>query len=143
MEKKNPDLSFIWKFGWPILVLALVWGVRSFGPGSESGAGKNLYLAHCSNCHMDDGKGLVKLIPPLADADFVFDKGDELACIIRNGMTGPVEVNGVTFNTDMPANDRLRDVEIAAIINYIRTAWGNDATAIPFSEIESQLKSCK
>ena len=143
MEKKSLDLSFIWKFGWPILLLGVVWGVRSFVPGNSSGAGEILYATHCANCHMEDGAGLAKLIPPLAQADFVLERADEMACIIRKGMQGPVEVNDIIFNQPMPGNEVLRDVEIATIINYIRSAWGNEAPNIPFSKIEQQLKSCE
>jgi mono/diheme cytochrome c family protein len=33
-------------------------------------AGERLYKKNCSNCHLDDGKGVGALIPPLAGSDF-------------------------------------------------------------------------
>jgi len=36
-----------------------------------------------------------------------------------------VKVNGVVYNAIMPAQDYLKDEEIADILNYFTNAWGN------------------
>ena len=43
--------------------------------------GSQLYKVHCANCHMDDGKGLAALIPPLTDTIYLRKNRDKLACL--------------------------------------------------------------
>ena len=39
---------------------------------------------------------------------------------------GPIEVNGQTYNGTMPPMGHLKDEEIADILSYVRTSWGNE-----------------
>ena len=88
--------------------------------------GRNLYLEHCSNCHLDDGTGLGELIPPLAGSDYLRDQPERVVHGIRHGMEGPMIVNGQTYNEVMPANIELSEFQIVNLVNYINQAWGND-----------------
>ncbi len=104
--------------------------------------GEALYAAHCASCHMDDGQGLRGVIPPLAGADYVADDPVEMACIIRNGLQGEIAVNGVTYNEAMAAIPQLTEFQIANIINYINSAWGNDYGYVSMPEIRRRLEAC-
>lgn len=104
--------------------------------------GEILYNNFCANCHMEDGTGLAGNIPPLAGADFVRDRQEELACIIRKGMEGEVVVNGVTYNQPMAGIPELTEFEIANVINYINQAWGNDYGFIKLQTIREALEKC-
>lgn len=42
------------------------------------------------------------------------------------GLQGPIEVKGMKYNRAMPAYNGLKDEEIAALLNHIATAWGDD-----------------
>lgn len=89
----------------------------------------------CANCHKIDGKGdPAQKIPPLAGSDWVDGpqaSAARLSRILLYGLTGPITVNGVTYNhsgTAMPAQGNvMKDYEIAAVITYIRNSWGNQA----------------
>jgi mono/diheme cytochrome c family protein len=105
--------------------------------------GAKLYEKQCANCHMDDGSGLEGLIPPLANADALFQMRSSVACIIRNGMEGPLVVNGVTYNNKMVGNKRLKAVDITNIINYINNAWGNKQPFLELSAVKKSLENCK
>ncbi len=106
--------------------------------------GEALYKSQCSNCHIDDGSGLQGLIPPLANADYLLENKNQLACIIRNGLKNPIMVNDKIYNDQvMPANLRLTDAEIANICNYILSAWGNKGGVLTFPEVKKQLESCR
>ena len=104
--------------------------------------GKNLYLTHCSNCHQADGKGLGKLYPPLAKSDYLMKDPIRTACIIKNGIQGELEVNGVVYNQPMPAHDNLTNIEIAEIITYISNSWGNKSGLHDVNTIEKAVKDC-
>ncbi|MFK8101427.1 MAG: cytochrome c [Saprospiraceae bacterium] len=105
--------------------------------------GEAAYLSYCASCHMEDGKGLKTLIPPLAQADYLQKNSDDLACIIRNGLRGPIVVNGQAYDQPMSGIPNLSDVDINNILNYIKNAWGNDYGTIKLSEVQAQLEECK
>lgn len=103
--------------------------------------GKRLYEAHCNNCHMEDGIGLAKLIPPLANSDYLKNNQDKIACILRNGQKGEIVVNGVTYNQEMPGK-KYTEVQITNIVNYINHAWGNDYGTVTLEETKKKLNAC-
>lgn len=104
--------------------------------------GELLYNANCANCHMEDGSGLGKNIPPLAGADYLTNNRTQLGCIIRYGIQDTIVVNGVTYNQAM-AGIKLEDVEIANILNYVFHAWGNELPDMTIKELEVQLQACE
>ena len=87
--------------------------------------GTRLYVDNCSGCHQSSGRGIKDVIPPL-DGNPVIIAPDG-ANIIKVMIRG---VNGRNGYIPMPAfASRLSDDEIAAIANYVRTSWGNSASA--------------
>ena len=50
--------------------------------------------------------------------------------IALNGLTGPVTVNGKTYNSVMPPMSQLNDDEIANILTYVRNSWGNTGDVV-------------
>lgn len=128
-----------------IYVLLLLLGLFLLGKILKSispNAGQQSYELHCAGCHGKDGKGLGLIVPPLANADWVEKNQDQLACIIRYGMIGEVEVNGQKYNQEMLGLDYLSEIQITNIINYINSSWGNNYSFKKVSEIEARLKEC-
>ncbi len=122
-----------------ILALAfLVFIVFACGKTTNE-QGHALYDQHCANCHMEEGEGLRKLIPPLAGADYLRDNPREVVRGIRYGMNQPIEVNGVAFHEPMPGNDELSEFQIVNIVNYINQAWGNDYGRITVAQTRTWL----
>lgn len=105
--------------------------------------GQALYDAHCSNCHQEDGSGLRRLIPPLANSDYMRQNIERTVCIIKHGMEGQIMVNGHDYHQKMPGNKELKDIEIAEIATFIYNSWGNQKGYIGVQEVSSYLKSCK
>lgn len=103
--------------------------------------GEQLYQAHCLNCHQKDGTGLGKLIPPLK-TDFITKEMDLVICSIKHGLNGPIKVNGIVYDGEMPSNPRLTPLEIAEIMTYITNTWGNDHGMVNISEVEKALDNC-
>ena len=96
--------------------------------------GKRLYSQNCAVCHQGSGMGVAGQFPPLVASEWVIGGswvGDNhLVKILLAGMQGPVQVKGNTYNNAMPPWAQLKDDQIAAILTYIRTEWGNTAPPI-------------
>ncbi len=105
--------------------------------------GRNLYNFYCATCHMDDGSGLKGLYPPLAGADYLAKNQENLACIIRYGLSDTILVNQKTYNQAMPGVKDLNEVQITNVINYINHAWGNDLQHVKVEDIQKSLVGCK
>ena len=100
-------------------------------------AGQILYAQHCATCHSANGQGQEGLYPPLAGSEWVTGAPWRLRRIALQGPTGPIDVAGKRYNSDaMPAfGPQLSDQAIAAILTYIRTAWGNSASPVAPDEV--------
>lgn len=105
-------------------------------------AGETLYLQYCSNCHQAMGTGLANLYPPLKESDYMENNFEEVICLIRNGKTGEIVVNGTTYNQVMPALPMLTDLEVAEIATYIYNSWGKNRGLIPVTEASPILAAC-
>ena len=103
--------------------------------------GRLLYKEHCLGCHQNDGAGMAQLIPPLDGVDFLQNK-EQVICVIRHGMQGPVTINGREYAGVMPANPQLRPLEIAEIATYILNAWSNQEGFVSTEETIAALKNC-
>ncbi len=98
--------------------------------------GAKVYATRCGSCHQMNGAGVTGVFPPLAGSDHVTGDPGTLVRIIMNGMSGPVEVKGYTYNGVMPPwGAALKDDEIAALATYIRSSWGNQASAISAEDV--------
>jgi mono/diheme cytochrome c family protein len=83
----------------------------------------------CSICHKSDGGGSSGFYPPLAGNAPKLLGADRayMVKVILYGLEGGIDVEGTTYKRKMPAfGNRLKDDEIAAVLNYILASWGND-----------------
>ena len=100
------------------------------------------YNVVCSSCHLKDGTGLNKLYPPLSGSDYLSTHRGELACIIKNGMNQEIQVNGIKYDQEMPANPRLSVIDITNILNYVYTSWDNDLPITTIDQTKKDLDKC-
>ncbi|HJX14116.1 MAG TPA: cytochrome c [Candidatus Deferrimicrobiaceae bacterium] len=83
----------------------------------------------CSSCHTSAGTGIGGVFPPLAGHAVKLVNADRTYPIqvLLFGLGGEIEVEGKKYNGAMPAfGDQLKDDEIAAVLNYVLSSWGND-----------------
>jgi nitrite reductase (NO-forming) len=100
------------------------------------GAGKVLYNGTCSVCHQQNGEGLGGVFPPLAESDYLLAESKRKSVeIVLNGLTGPVTVNGVDYNSVMPPMSQLNDDEVADILTFVLNSWGNDGGVVSADEV--------
>lgn len=91
--------------------------------------GAKIY-AQCAGCHQANGQGIPGAFPPLAGhvAEILSKQGGRefLIRVLLWGLQGQIEVRGMRYNGVMPGYAQLKDEEIAAVLNHIATAWGDD-----------------
>jgi nitrite reductase (NO-forming) len=88
---------------------------------------------------MEDGNGIEGVFPPLAKSDYLKDK-NRLVKVVTTGLRGPIVVNGVNYDGEMPAN-KLSDKQVSDVLNYVRNSWGNEAKAVLPAEIQQAKKA--
>ncbi|MDG1891403.1 MAG: HEAT repeat domain-containing protein [Verrucomicrobiota bacterium] len=106
------------------------------------GEARNLFLkgaevyrreGHCITCHQEKGQGLpAAQFPPLAESEWVVGQPERLIALTLHGLLGPMEVKGKTYQGLVPMTPfkGLKDDEIAAVLTYVRNAFGNQAPMI-------------
>jgi mono/diheme cytochrome c family protein len=91
--------------------------------GTVSATGADIYLSYCASCHQQNGRGVPGQIPALAgDGAVKAREADNVVRVILGGLSA-----SKTY-APMPAlGAGMTDAQIAAVANYVRTAWGNGA----------------
>lgn len=103
--------------------------------------GKAIYATSCQSCHQANGEGLPGAFPPLKGSPVV--SGDNLEMyvdIIMHGYDARPEFGA------MPAigtNMEFTEHEVAALINYERTSWGNNGKPVTPEEVKKVLDFVK
>lgn len=100
--------------------------------------GEVLYRYHCENCHMADGSGLGKLIPPLDSAKLTLSDPAKLVCLIRNGLP----VNKLT-GQQMPANRKMNEVEMTNLVNFLGSKYASNPQTVIVPEVKKMLAGCQ
>ena len=98
--------------------------------------GKSVYAQYCLTCHMADGLGVDGMNPPLAKTDYVLGDKTRLTKVLLNGLQG-VEIGGEQYHGVMPAQESLTDAQIAAVLTYVRNAFGNRASVVTVGEVKA------
>lgn len=97
------------------------------GPSDETlRAGAEVYSVICAQCHQAGGIGVSGQYPPLLDNPNVAD-ATYVETVIRNGRSGPVTVNGETYDGVMPAQNALSDDDIVNVIAYVQSGFATPA----------------
>ncbi len=90
------------------------------------------YADNCSACHQMTGKGVKGAFPALAGSPLVTGNARVVTTTVLNGRAG------------MPAfKDDLSDAELAAILTYVRSSWGNKSGAVRPSDVATARVAAK
>lgn len=94
----------------------------------------------CNTCHQPDGKGLESSgFPPLKRSKWVVGNEERLIKLTLKGLQGPIEVLGKKYPGQVPMTPfggMLNDEELAAVLTYVRNAFGNKASAISPTKVK-------
>lgn len=94
----------------------------------DNAQGAELFSANCASCHQAGGVGVPGTFPPLASNSNAADPA-YVAGIIANGKTGPLEVDGVNYDSVMPAIGALTGADLDAVVDYVVGIAGAEAAA--------------
>ena len=100
--------------------------------------GKEIYNDFCAQCHLEDGKGVKGIYPPLAKSDFLVNVNRTISSI-KYGLKGTITVNGESYNSIM-VSQGLDDEEISDVVNYILNSWGNSTNKLITEEIVASIE---
>jgi mono/diheme cytochrome c family protein len=93
-------------------------GQRTFSSGYRfvEMSGEELYNNVCRGCHMADGKGAsgAGTYPSLVANPNLAQAGYPVTLVVRGRRAMP------------PFGDMMNDAQVAAVVNYLRTHFGND-----------------
>lgn len=100
-------------------------------PGLALGQGDGAKVyGRCAVCHKGSGMGMPGVFPPLVNHAPKLAKGSRtyLITVLLYGLKGKIEIEGQKSPYDgvMPNQYSLKDEEVAAVLNYILTSWGNE-----------------
>ncbi|MBD5605141.1 MAG: cytochrome b N-terminal domain-containing protein [Candidatus Eremiobacteraeota bacterium] len=111
------------------------------GPGgtqvaaATAGNGAQVFTQNCASCHQANGQGQPGVFPALAGNKDVTGAPKPIIHTLLYGLNGKV-IGGKTYGAQMPAwKGTLKDSDIAAVITYIRSSWGNKASAVTTAQI--------
>ncbi|MDA1195020.1 MAG: c-type cytochrome [Planctomycetota bacterium] len=141
-ETPQPVPTWAWVLFLGILVWTLFYLVNPVQPPRAATAttfdvgrefGEQLYMDTCARCHGEDGRGL--LMANTSDNYVVKKLRDtpRLALdetpykLLFKVVTGTNSTGGVQMP---PWGPRLTNEELVAVVNFVRTSWGHDASQI-------------
>jgi mono/diheme cytochrome c family protein len=92
-------------------------------------AGEQLYLNYCAGCHQPDGRGQQDGASNLVTSKLVSANPQAGIRVLLSGMEG-------SKGLMPPLGPTLNDEQVAAVLSYIRRAWGHTATPVNPAEVQ-------
>ena len=103
--------------------------------------GAQTFVAKCSACHSLDGRGQGQWIPPLAGSTSSMVKEVASSINVTLNGSGRIVVNGIPDAYRMPPfRNQLTDKEVADVLTFVRTSWGNRGGAVTEQDVK-ELRS--
>jgi mono/diheme cytochrome c family protein len=104
--------------------------------------GESVYGMVCIACHQASGLGSPGQYPPLAGSEWAQGPANRVIRIPLHGLTGTIQVKGQTWTgLSMPAFGGAppldNDENMAAVLTYVRQAWGNKAPPITPEQVKA------
>ena len=106
--------------------------------GARAANGLRVFNMVCVACHQPSGMGVAGQFPALAGSEWVLaESPNRIVRIVLNGLIGPIDVKGQQFNNNMLAwKDTLTDEQIADVLTYVRSEWGNKASSVSTEQVQ-------
>ena len=93
--------------------------------------GKKVFTQICVACHQATGQGIPGVFPPLAGSEWANGSEERIIRIVLHGLNGKITVAGKDFENAMASlGGTLKDEQIANVLTYVRSEWGNNAPPV-------------
>jgi mono/diheme cytochrome c family protein len=103
--------------------------------------GRTVYVQQCAMCHKEDGTGFPPAFPPLANNQSIeMESPVNAVRMVLNGGYAPATRGNPRPYGMPPFAHLLNDEELAAVVTYIRVAWGNGGTPVTVQQA-NQLRA--
>ena len=116
--------------------LALTAAVRP-AAADEPVSGETVFAGRCAVCHGPEAAGIPGTFPSLHEQVVAFaktpDGRDYLVMVVTTGLMGDLNVAGVSYKGVMPAQSGLSEAEVAAVISFLASDRGKNASTPPVS----------
>ena len=100
-------------------------------------SGKAIYVDECAACHADSGTGAQNMFPALKDSPIVQSRdATTLIRVVLHGTRNVATAQAPTAPAMPTFGWKLSDRQTAAVLTYIRNAWGNAAPAVDAGQVE-------
>ncbi len=115
-------------------LLALLLGVGLLAgctqePAPPATVGRRLYVANCVACHQSRGEGIRGVQPPLAGTPVPVGEPEPLLAWVMFGIQ-PNSLPQGLYSGMMPQFGYLDDTQLAELLTYVRSSFGNHASAV-------------
>jgi mono/diheme cytochrome c family protein len=100
--------------------------------------GRALYNQACASCHMPDGSGVAEQQPALAGSAVVAGPPARLIRLLLHGAADALPENRQKYWSQMPTFETLTDVQIADVLTFVRTSFGNKASAVTAAQAAAE-----
>ncbi|MEE8468056.1 MAG: c-type cytochrome, partial [Planctomycetota bacterium] len=101
--------------------------------------GRITYTAVCTACHQPSGLGEPGKAPSLRGSEWVLGSERRLVRILAHGMSGPLRIDGRTWDMEMPALAGDAE-ELSGVLTYVRREWGHGADPISPQTVRTILE---
>lgn len=116
-------------------------GGAAGGAATAAVTGEQVFQ-RCVTCHQATGQGLAGTFPPLVGSEFANAANPSVPIrVVLHGLEGPITVKGQQFNGVMPpygTGIEMSDEEVAAVLTYVRSSWGNSASPITPQDVAKE-----
>ncbi|MFM0473235.1 cytochrome c [Paraburkholderia strydomiana] len=120
---------------------------RKSGPTAPTGTnvfalGEKIYADKCALCHGAKGEGQLQHYPPLAGNQSIEMNSavNPIRIVLNGGFPPGTKRNPEPYGMP-PFAQELNDTDAAAVITYIRTAWGNHGTPVTARDVNELRKA--
>ena len=100
--------------------------------------GARLFNGNCIACHQEGARGRPGVYPSLVSSPVLLGEPKDLA---RWGVRGqrPVSMPAGRYPTLMPAFGWMKPGDVAALLTYLRSHFGNEASAVDAATVTEAL----
>ena len=105
-------------------------GCSPGAPPAPGRAGADLYNGNCAACHQQDARGIPGVYPSLTGSPVVLGDPAAFALWVVKGRR-PQSMPAGRYGTAMPQFGWMKDADVAALLTYLRTHFGNGAPPVP------------